>query len=109
MEDIFSVANLVVGLITGGGLSAFFFLRENKAAKRIENDKNASETWRILFDEELSRHEHTRGQLDALRSQYEAARDQVAQLSIKNNALDMMRCTRNGCQDRQPPREWEKP
>lgn len=108
MEDFISILNLLVGLVTGGGMGMFLYYRQNKHTKELENDKMASEQWHELFDDEHQRNSVLHDRIKVLRDENEKLKDEANVFHVENAHLQLTRCQVNGCDKRQPPRDWEK-
>lgn len=97
---------IIVGIVTGGGLGSLFLLRENKMAKHISNDTAAADNWQELFAKSEERVEKLSHKVDQLYDDITKFRDENNRLSTENAVLKLQKCEKNGCSDRVPPRSW---
>lgn len=90
-------------ILTGGGLASIFFFRENKQAKRLENEATASEQWQALYEKSDEKVESLNSKIDELFKENKFLRDQLNEVTTKNAKLELLKCAVLRCADRKPP------
>ena len=102
-----SSVSAVVGALGGGSL---FLVRQNKTAKKIENEAAQSAEWRKLYDE-VKQELHERDEkIDRIYDEKKELRNEMHSLSTRITELEVeltksqiYRCEVAGCPKRQPP------
>lgn len=89
-------------ILTGGGLASIFFFRENKQAKRLENEATASEQWQALYEKSDEKVESLNSKIDELFKENKFLRDQLNEVTTKNAKLELLKCAVLRCIDRKP-------
>lgn len=106
--DWTTIVTAVVSAISGGGLLSVFYMQENRRKKQLENDAMASDAWQEMVESLQKEKEEMRRELRESQEDNKRLRDENNSLTSRNTALNLMRCERNGCDDRRPPRDWER-
>ena len=108
--DWTTIISSVLAFAAGGGLTTVFLLREIKRAKKIENDKAIADEWKSLFEgakEDIKEHDaklDTQGsKLDKVFDALHCKEAECAGLEVKLARLELLRCDKTPCSDRQPP------
>lgn len=104
------IAPVLTVLVGGSGISVFFFYRERKKTKRLENDAlklqneiTAAGQWQELFersDEMLKKKDEKIEELYSLNSKL---RDENNTLSTENAVVKLLKCEFIACDKRIPP------
>lgn len=104
------IAPVLTVLVGGSGISVFFFYRERKKTKRLENDAlklqneiTAAGQWQELFersDEMLRKKDEKIEELYSLNSKL---RDENNTLSTENAVVKLLKCEFIACDKRIPP------
>lgn len=102
-----SAFSAVVGAIGSGSI---FYVRQNKIAKKIENEASQSSEWRKLYDEMKGELQSKDNKIDELydeRKKYDAdiadLRKRITDLEIMLKSERIYRCEVTGCKNRKPP------
>lgn len=97
---------LLLGALGGGGICSIFLIKETRKAKRIENERNASQVWRELYEKSEQRCDTLSSKIDQLYKENSKFRDENNELTTQNAVLSIQKCVVNGCKERVPPREF---
>lgn len=104
---IVSGAAAIIGALGGGSL---FLVRQNKTAKKIENEAAQSAEWRKLYEEMKLEAKERDGKIDRLYDEMKGHRDEknamakrITELESENTKGRIYRCEVAGCPRRQPP------
>lgn len=95
-------------ILTGGGLASIFFFRENKQAKRLENEATASEQWQALYEKSEEKVDSLNQKIEELFKEKEYLRDRLNEATTQNARLELLKCAVLKCLDRKPPILTEK-
>ena len=102
-----SAFSAIVGAIGSGSI---FYVRQNKIAKKIENEASQSSEWRKLYDEMKGELQSKDNKIDELydeRKKYDAdiadLRKRITDLEIMLKSERIYRCEVTGCKNRKPP------
>ncbi len=104
------IVAVVSALSTGSAVSALLYLRENKRAKQLDNEKSAIEEWQGIAKERKHRCDELKASLDAKDQKIDSLYRENAELrkrndrlSSANTALSIFKCRIIGCDRRHPP------
>ncbi len=104
---IMSSIAAVIGAMGGGGI---FLIRQNKTAKKIENEAAQSAEWRKLYDEVKAELHERDEKIDRIYDEKKVLRNEMHNLSKRITELEVeqtknciYRCEVPGCKKRQPP------
>lgn len=100
-------SNIIIAVISavlsGGGVATLLMLKENKQAKRVDNELKFSDGLQLRI-------KHLEGQLDKkdlkideLYTEKDALRNECDRLSTENAVLRVYKCIKVECGVRQPP------
>lgn len=97
-------------LLGGSGIPIFFFYRERKKTKRLENEaldlKNEitlSGQWQVLFERSDATVKEKDKKIDELYVANNRLRDENNQLTTENAVIKLLKCEMVGCDKRMPP------
>lgn len=107
IEIIVTAFTALVGALGGGSL---LFFRQNKTAKKIENESNQAAEWKKLYDESKSDNAEKEKKIDGLydeikelRSEITSNAKRIAELEVENTRMSIYKCELPGCKLRKPP------
>lgn len=103
MDWMTIITAAVSTLLSGGGIAAFMYFKENKRAKQLENETTASSQWRELYEKMEQKHDALSLKVDGLYKESKFLRDQNNDLTTQNAVLKLWKCNKIGCTDREPP------
>lgn len=103
MDWMSLLSSIVTAILTGGGITAFLYRKENKRAKQLENETTASSQWRELYERAEARADALSVKVDELYKKLSFLRDENNGLTTQNAVLKILKCKRIECSDRQPP------
>lgn len=103
MDWMSLLSSIVTAVLTGGGITAFLYRKENKRAKQLENETTASSQWRELYERAETRADALNVKIDELYKELSYIRDKNNGLTTQNAVLKILKCKRIGCADRKPP------
>ena len=108
--NIETITALVGMFLSGGGVSIFFFYRERKKTKKLENDALAlgneitmSEQWQKLFERSDCIVQQKDDKIEELYKENGKLRDENNSLTTENAVLKLLKCETVGCEKRVPP------
>ena len=100
-------SNIIIAVISavlsGGGVATLLMLKENKQAKRVDNDLKLSQGLQErnkLLEEKLDKKDI---KIEELYAEKDALRNENDRLSTENAVLRVYKCIKVGCAERQPP------
>lgn len=107
LNIVISGVAAIVGAIGSGSI---FFVRQNKTAKKIENEAAQSAEWRKLYEEMKTELSERDSKIDRLydeikehRNEKNAMSKRITDLEVENTKSRIYRCEVAGCAKRQPP------
>lgn len=107
-----SIVTVIVSCVASNIMVFLLFPQERKS-KIIENEAKQSEEWRKLYNEEREERSRLNTKIDDLYVQVNLLRneiadksDEVSKLSTENAQLKVLKCTKPGCPNRQPPSNY---
>ena len=92
----------IVTLITGGGLSWFFFWKLNKKAKKAEVDSKVITNIEQVLEEVKSRNESLHDRLSKVQDELNASEDESIRLKSEKAVLRLGFCSHQICPLRNP-------
>ena len=96
------VLTTIISMISGGGLSWFFFWRLNKKAKKAEVDSKVIANMEQVLEEVKSRNESLHERLAKVQDELNASEDESIQLKSKLAVLRLGFCSHQICPLRNP-------
>lgn len=117
MEWTTIITSLIAAILSGGGIGALFYRKENKRmkeaeieAKEVENDRKAADEWQAVAEGKQKRIDHLEAtvakkdeKIEELYATIGDLRERVDNLSTENAVLKIYKCVKIECGDRQPP------
>lgn len=107
LDIVLSGVAAIVGAIGSGSI---FFVRQNKTAKKIENEAAQSAEWRKLYEEMKTELLERDSKIDRLYDEIKEHRNEkntmskrITDLEVENTKSRIYRCEVAGCAKRQPP------
>jgi len=119
--DWLSIITLITSFITGGGISALFFFKQERKGKdldnegkKVENTSRIVEEYRTLLEHYKTEFEKAHSQVEELTKQVNECQRQLAvvQTELANAQLlyttaNALRCDKIHCKFRKPPIDKE--
>lgn len=109
MDWLTTIAAGIIGCVSGN-IALFVFFPQMRRMKNIENEAKQSEEWRKLYIEAKNETKELSGKIDSLYIDKGKQRDQevllhqtVAELSVENTKLKILKCELPACGKRTPP------
>lgn len=96
------VLTTIISMISGGGLSWFFFWKLNKKAKKAEVDSKVITNMEQVLEEVKSRNESLHDRLSQVQDKLNASEDESIQLKSKVAILRLGFCSHQTCPLRNP-------
>ena len=96
------ILTTIISMISGGGLSWFFFWRLNKKAKKAEVDSKVIANMEQVLEEVKSRNESLHERLAKVQDELNASEDESIQLKSKLAVLRLGFCSHQICPLRNP-------
>jgi len=94
---------LLSALVAGGGIGGFFQVKENKRAKKIENDKAAADEWKELYEKSEAKCTALGEKLDSVYGLFREEQEKRQGVEVSLARAEMCRCDKLKCGDREPP------
>lgn len=121
MFDWLSIITLITSFITGGGISALFFIKQERKGKDLDNEGKKVENTKSLVEEYKSLLEHYKTEFEKAHAKVEELTDRVnecqRQLAVVQTELanaqllyttaNALRCDKINCKLRKPPLDKE--
>jgi hypothetical protein len=89
--------------MAGGGVGSWFMFKENKRAKRLENDKSAAAEWKELFEQSDKKVDAQSIKIDGLFKALEDERKQRNRVETDLAVAQLKMCQKLACAERDPP------
>lgn len=106
-------SNIIIAIISavlsGGGVATLLMLKENKQAKRVDNDLKLSQGLQErnkILEEKLDKKDI---KIEELYAEKDVLRNENDRLSTENAVLRVYKCIKVGCAERQPPFGYVNP
>ncbi|WP_295937257.1 hypothetical protein [uncultured Alistipes sp.] len=103
MEWTTIIVAIISALVSGGGIAGIANFKENKRAKRLENERDAAAQWRELFQESEKKNVSQSNKIEGLFKTIGDLRDQINSLKTQKAVLTTYKCEALNCPNRQPP------
>lgn len=103
MEWAAILQTFLSGALGSGLFVSLLFFRENKRAKQLENEVVAASQWRELFEKESEKNVDLNQKIDKLFKELGDIRTRNDMLSSRIAVLQILRCKKISCTDREPP------
>ena len=91
MDWMSLLSSIVTAILTGGGITAFLYRKENKRAKQLENETTASSQWRELYERAEARADALSVKVDELYKKLSCLRDENNGLTTQNAVLKILK------------------
>ena len=108
--DLISIITAIIGLVTGGGITAFVYFPQIKRNKELlnrtaelENEQKVIEQWKELYQTSEDGRKAQSAHIDRLYGDLKNSRHQNNDLRAENTALQIFKCENISCQNRIPP------
>lgn len=110
VETITAIVSAISTLVVALGGGSLLYHKQNKIAKKIENESSQSAEWRKLYDEMKGELQSKDNKIDELydeRKKYDAdiadLRKRITDLEIMLKGERIYRCELMDCKNRKPP------
>ncbi len=110
MDWTIIITSLVSAICAGGGIAGLINWRENKRAKKIENESNVSDMYKELLEAERSDKQRITERsckksekIDNLYQRIYTLNEELNKKDILIAELQLTKCTKVKCADRTPP------
>lgn len=110
MDWLSIVTSSIAAVLGALGSGSIFLVRQNKTAKKIENEAAQSEEWRKLYDEVKAELHERDGKIDRIYDEKKELRNElhelarhITELEVELTKSKIYRCEVPGCAQRQPP------
>ena len=110
VETITAIVSAISTLVVALGGGSLLYHKQNKIAKKIENESSQSAEWRKLYDEMKGELQNKDSKIDELykeRKKYDAdiadLRKRITDLEIMLKGERIYRCELMDCKNRKPP------
>lgn len=97
------IGALAGGLLGGGGIGSFFYVREKKRQMNAETEASVSKEWRELAERKMEIIDKKDAYIEQLHDENKQLRHRNDVLSSEVAQLMVLRCTKIKCIDREPP------
>jgi uncharacterized coiled-coil DUF342 family protein len=110
VETITAIVSAISTLVVALGGGSLLYHKQNKIAKKIENESSQSAEWRKLYDEMKGELQNKDSKIDEFykeRKKYDAdiadLRKRITDLEIMLKGERIYRCELMDCKNRKPP------
>ena len=104
------IAAVAGAVAAGGGIGGIVYFRENKRAKKIENDKAAAEEWKELYKQAQSDLKEKEEKIDTMGLKLDKVFDEMhkkeaefAGVVVQLTRSRFLECIKTPCTHRDPP------
>lgn len=97
------IVNLAGLIAACGGFSGIVTLKENRRAKKLENDKSAASEWKELYTETKEEVKELNKKIDELYGVLKDQRETIDALNTQVAVSRLCECKKISCPERDPP------
>ncbi len=97
------ISSLGAALLTGGGITGFFQIKETRRAKKLENDRSVANEWKELYERSEKKADELGAKLDRVYIELRQAQDGNNEWKVKYAQAQLLLCRKAPCMERDPP------